>query len=100
MLDPSIKSTAFKGLNRDKILEMWEKKKFAEIAHTLSIEKWTISNEKQLQNLKKGDIAAIDETGIYKRAIKSRIEWLYICMCNIPEKDACALALKVLQKYF
>merc|ERR1712197_49974 len=76
---------------------MW-KKKYSKIENDETM-RWTNENERLLKGLKNKKVESYESTGIYKRAVESRLEFLESRIDNIPEPHAVALAMRVLQKW-
>ena len=62
--------------------------------------RWTRKKEKRLDDVKKGNLGSVDETGIWKRAIKNRMDFLNERISAIPSEEALCFAGNIFQKHF
>ena len=96
--DPEVKSSFIGRMAAAELKEDW-KAKYKDMADPVQ-SRWTRGKEKRLKRMQKGDIGSLDETGIYKRAVAARREYLEARLSTIPRSDALSIALRVLRKHF
>ena len=97
MKDPNVPSLG--TLNKKELVERWEKK-YSKMDDHAQDHRWTKRDERRLKYLDEGKIECIDKTGIYKRAILDRCDFLDSKLHNIPRSHALALAVEVFRTHF
>ena len=98
--DPSLKSSFFTGLRKDHLVELWANDYANREDKAESMYRLTKKEQRLLEFLEQGKILNYEKTGVYKRAVKGRLEFLLSKLEHIDSTHALALVMKVFQDNF
>ena len=98
--DPTLKTKFFAGLQKNDILLLWVNEYAGMDDMGGTSFSFTKKEQRLLECLEKGEILRYDKTGIFKQAIKGRLEFLVSKVEHIPPEHALALAMKIFQDQF
>ena len=99
--DPTLKTTSLNAIRKTELINMWINDYSKRNDHIQQSNlSFTKKEQKLLKFLEKDKILNYEKTGIYKRAVKGRLDFLVSKADHIPRDHALALAMKIIQDRF